>query len=157
MNLRLCLFLLVLGLSGCRTGHRAQWLDTQVPSNSETLVYETVHFSLEKAGYPIGIGADKGTRTVETGWYTSLAPLKGKGYRQRAHVTYQPVTEGRYGVRVRIERESNESLRPLDPRSAKWKSSPDNTREAKRVLQIVRSYLAREEIQIGPSKGKSFD
>ena len=157
MKLHLCLFSLVLGLPSCQTGHPPQWLDTQVPSNSETLVYETIHFSLDKAGYPIGIGADKGTRTIETGWYTSLAPLKGKGYRQRAHVTYQPVAEGRYGVQVRIERESNESLRPLDLRFAKWESSPDNTREAKRVLQIVRSFLARDEIEIGPAARKSFN
>jgi hypothetical protein len=151
------LLLLALSLSACRTSYPAQWTDSQVPSNSETLVYETLHFSLDKAGYPIGIGVDKGARMIETGWYTSLAPMKSKGFRQRAHVSYQPIEEGRYGVRVRVERETNESLRPLDMRFAKWESAPDNTREAQRITQIVRSYLARDEIDIGPSPGKAFD
>ena len=56
-----------------------------------------------------------------------------------------------------VVRYPDPAVEVLDPRFAKWESSPDNTREAKRILQIVRSYLARGEIQIGPSKGKSFD
>lgn len=151
------LLLCLLGLAACQTSHPPQWIDGSVPSRSETLVYETLHFSLDKAGYPIGIGVDKGARTIETGWTTSLAPLKGKGYRQRAHVRYAPVADDRYGVSVRIERESNESLRPLELRYAKWESAPDNVREAERVLQIVRSYLAREEIDIGPAPGRRFE
>jgi len=151
------LLLCVLGLAACRTSHPAQWIDSSVPSQSETLVYETLHFSLDKAGYPIGIGVDKGARTIETGWTTSLAPLKSKGYRQRAYVQYVPLEDDRYGVRVRVERESNESLRPLELRFAKWESAPDNVREAERILQIVRSYLARSEIEIGPAPSKRFD
>ena len=151
------LLLCVLGLAACQVSYPAQWIDSSVPSQSETLVYETLHFSLDKAGYPIGIGVDKGARTIETGWTTSLAPLKGKGYRQRAHVHYTPLENDRYGVRVRVERESNESLRHLELRFAKWESAPDNVREAERILQIVRSYLAREEIEIGPTPRKRFD
>ncbi len=144
-------------LSACRSSYPARWVDTRVPSPSETLLYETLRFAIDKAGYPVGIGVDRGARTIDTGWYMSLAPHKGQGFRQRAHVSYGPAEDGTYELRIRVERQSNESLRPLDPRYAKWESAPDNPQEAQRILQIVRSYLAREEIEIGPTPGKRFE
>ncbi len=136
----------------CQSSPDPIWVDAQVPSNSESLVYEVLHLSLQKAGYPIGIGSDRAARTIETGWYTSGSPFKGKGYRQRAHVSYAPIQEGRYGIQVRVERQTNESLRPLDPRFSKWEKAPDNGRESQRILQYVRSYLAGEDIEIGPGR-----
>ena len=49
-----------------------------------------------------------------------------------------------------VEKETNESLRPLDLRYVKWESAPDSQSESRRILQFVRSYLSREEIDIGP-------
>lgn len=140
---------LLLVLAAC-VHYPNQWVDSRVPSPSEPLMYQVLHMSLNKAGYPIGIGADKGERTIRTGWATSLAPFKGDGFRQRVHVEYTPRTEGGYAVRLRVERQTNESLRPLDPRFVKWKDAPDNVEEARRILQIVRSYQP-EDLEIGPA------
>ena len=148
---------LILGLGACKATYPEAWADTQVPSNSETTVYEALHLSLERSGYPIGIGVNKAARTIETGWYTSLAPLKSKGFRTRAHLAYEPVEDGRYMIRVRVERQTNESLRPLDPRYVKWEAAPDSQSESRRILQFVRSYLSREEIEIGPKPTRRFD
>lgn len=150
-----CLGLLAL-MSACKSSSPPVWVDTQVPSQSESLVYEVIHLSLQKAGYPIGTGADRGKRTIETGWYRSESPFKGKGYRQRAHVNYGPLGEGRYGVQIRVEKETNESMRPLDPRFAKWTSAPDDGREAQRILQYVRSFLSSGDIEIGPGPRKKL-
>jgi hypothetical protein len=142
-------------VSACSTTRAPVWVDTQVPSQSESLVYEVIHLSLQKAGYPIGTGADRAQRTIETGWYRSESPFKGKGYRQRAHVNYGPVEDGRYGIQIRVERETNESVRPLDPRFAKWTAAPDNGREAQRILQYVRAFLSSDDIEIGPGPRKT--
>ena len=147
-----------LATAACKATYPEAWLETKVPSNAETTVYEALHLSLERAGYPIGIGVNKSERTIETGWYTSLAPLKSKGFRARAHVTYAPIQdEGRYAINVRVERQTNESLRPLDPRYVKWEAAPDFESESRRILQFLRSYLSRDEIEIGPKPTRRFD
>ena len=131
--------------SGCHLFQRRivpRWVEARVATRSETVMYDVVHMSLHKAGYPVGIGADKAARRIVTGWYVSEAPFKGEGYRQKATVQYAPVAEDRFDVRVRVERETNESLRPLDPRYAKWEQAQDNVRDAERILQYVRSYLS---------------
>ncbi len=154
----LLLLLLAPGLGACFSSRPDPiWVDTQIESVSESVVYEVIHLSLQRAGYPVGIGADRAARQVVTGWLTSEAPFKGKGYRQKAHLTYEPSGEGSYDVSVRVEREVNQSLRPLDPRHAKWEPAPDNAREATRILQYVRSYLGGGRFEVGPRPGKRFD
>lgn len=162
MNMKRRTFLAV-GLMLCASCHlfnkkvRPQWVDSAVTSNSESLLYEVVHLSLQKAGYPVGIGADKGRREVVTGWYQSTAPFKSKGYRQKAYVNYEPAGENRFAVRVRVQRETNESFRPLDPRYAKWEEDEDNPQEAARILQYVKSFLAGDDdFEVGPGKGSTF-
>jgi len=94
-------------------------------------------------------------RTVTTGWRESTAPFKGKGWREKATVQYAPVGGGRFEVRIRVERETNESLRPLDPEYAKWKPAPDHPPSGQRVLQYVRSMLP-EELEVGDEPNSGF-
>lgn len=147
---------LLLGLCSCALFQRQihpRWTEGQVKSNSEGVLYEVIHVSLQKAGYPVGVGADRSARQVVSGWFTSGAPFKDKGYRQRATVEYAPnpsdVALGQFTIRVRIQREINESLRPLDPRYADWAETEDNLQEAERVLQYIVSFLAGGDLKVG--------
>lgn len=136
---------------------REEWVDAEVSTKSESVLYEVVHLSLQRAGYPVGIGADKGNRRIETGWFRSESPFRGKGYRQKATVSYEPAEDDTFTVRVRVQRETNESFRPLDPRYAKWEPAEDNPQEGRRILQYVRSYLVAEEpFDVGPEPGAQF-
>lgn len=142
ISVALCL---ALSLSACSAFQRQivpEWRDAEVRTSSETVIYEVVHLSLQKAGYPVGIGADRADRRIESGWFTSTAPFKGDGYRQKATVTYEPADLDSFKVAVRVQRETNESLRPLDPRYAEWEEADDNAAEAERILQYVRSFLS---------------
>ena len=129
---------------------RPVWVEGTVASDSESVLYEVIHISLQKAGYPVGIGADKGSRKVASGWFKSDYPFKGKGYRQMATVTYSPSEAGEFGIQVRVQRELNESFRPLDPRYADWEETDDNRTEAERILQYIRSFLAGDDLKVGP-------
>ena len=166
MNRRTWLYvapLLLLGLSSCDLFHRQihpRWTEGTVKCNSESVLYDVIHLSLENASYPVGMGADSGARQIVSGWFRSGAPFKGKGYRQRATVEYTPVanaeTRGEFSIRVRVQREINESFRPLDPRYADWKEAEDNPQEGERVLQYIRSFLADGNFKVGPKGAKRF-
>lgn len=149
----LALVLAASALPGCSAFQRKidpAWSDAEVETSSETVIYEVVHMSLQKAGYPVGIGADRAERRIETGWYLSEAPFKGDGYRQKAIVEYEPSGARSFRVSVRVRRETNESLRPLDPRYAEWTEAEDNVGESQRILQYVRSFLSDgSEFEVG--------
>ena len=77
-----------------------------------------------------------------------------KGFRERATVRLEPLPERRYGVHVRVERETNESLRPTDPVHAEWKSAADDEEAAQRLLQYVRSFMGGGSFDVGePRRG----
>jgi hypothetical protein len=166
MNRRTWLYaapLLLLGLSSCALFQRQihpRWMEDTVECNSESVLYDVILFSLENASYPVGSGADSGARQIVSGWFRSGAQVKGKGYRQRATIEYIPVPgatrRGEFSVRVRVQREINESFRPLDPRYADWQESQDNPEEGERVLQYIRSFLAQGNIEVGPKGAKRF-
>ncbi|GEM_PF-1542005 len=154
----LALLLLPWGFSSCSLLQRQiypRWVEGEVKSNSEGVLFDVIQVSLQKAGYPVGVGADRGARQVVSGWYSSGAPFKGKGYRQRATVEYShdaaPDSVGQFSIRVRIQREINDSFRPLDPRYADWTEAEDNPQEAERVLQYIRSFLVGGEFKLGPT------
>ena len=80
--------------------------------------------------------------SASTGWFVSLAPFKGQGYRERAHIRYERLAEGEFRVSARVERETNQALaRPLDISYADWKAAEDNTARARILLQRIRTYL----------------
>ncbi len=141
--------------------HDEIWSASTVQTQSESVLYEVIHVSLQKAGYPVGVGADRGARHVTSGWFRSGAPFRGKGYRQRVSVTYAPDVEsnipGQFLISVRTEREINQSFRPLDPRHVDWEQDSDNAVESERVLQYIRSFLAGGELEVNPKKSSQFD
>ena len=136
--------LAVFSSTGCHlfsTKPRPEWVSGEIPSQSEQVLREVVVLSLRKAGYPVGAGVDPGARTVSTGWRESAHAFKGKGWREKATVQYEPVDRGRFEVKIRVERETNESLRPLEPEYAKWTPAPDHPPAAQKVMQYLRSML----------------
>ncbi|MCP3914944.1 MAG: hypothetical protein GY711_05275 [bacterium] len=126
-----------------------EWVDGQVQTRSEKVLYDAILISLRKADYPVGMGADSGARKVVSGWLNSASPFKGKGYRQKATVTYEPVGADRFQVNVRVEREINDSFRPLDPSMADFKPAPDDTAHARVVLQFIVSNVGAPPMEIG--------
>ncbi len=155
MILRVLVVCLVLLTSSCSlfvAKIYPRWMEGEIKTDSESVLYEVIHISLQRAGYPVGTGADQGKRQLVTGWFVSEAPFKGKGYRQKATVEYRPTLEGVFAVRVRVQRETNESLRPLDPRTAKWEEDEDNPEAAEIVLQYVISFLAGDDLEVGPKQ-----
>ena len=54
-----------------------------------------------------------------------------------------------YTVAWDVERETNESLRPLDPTAAKWKQAEDEPGRARVVLQMVQSSVGVPPLEIG--------
>ena len=106
--------------------------------------------------FPVGAGANPNEREIHTGWKKSPAPFKGKGYRQRAHLVYRPSGDGRYSLQVRVEKERNESFRPLDPTHAKWEADDDDEELARIVLQYIRSTLGGEELNVGAKRVDPF-
>ncbi|MFT5049952.1 MAG: hypothetical protein ACI8QZ_001345 [Chlamydiales bacterium] len=132
-----------------------QWTESEVPSANEQVLREVVMVSLQRCGYPVGSGVDPGARTVATGWRESAHAFKGKGWREKATVMYRPSEDGHYQVRVRVERETNESLRPLDPAYAKWERSADHPPSADKVMQYLRSMLDSE-FEVGDGSPKPF-
>ncbi len=118
------------------------WEESQLAIMNQQVLFTGVVYALQKEGFPVGMGADAGKGHIETGWRVQQSPFKGKGFRERAHLRFEPAGDGLHSlVRVRVERETNESLRPLVQGSAKWERADDQTDVAQRVLQYAHSYL----------------
>lgn len=120
---------------------KEEWVESEVGTRSEQVLWEVALLSLDKAGFPVGLGADPASRRIESGWQRSLAPFKGAGWREKATIQYERLPDRRYQVRVRVQRETNESLRPLDLSFAKWTPRDDNTGRAKIIIQYLQGYL----------------
>ena len=141
----LCLFLLLPCLAGCQL-FRAEkpevWEESELAVMNQQVLFTGAVYALQKEGFPVGMGADAGKGMIETGWRVQQSPFKGKGFRERAYLEFAPSGDGLHStIRVRVLRETNESLRPLVQGSAKWERADDPVDVSRRVLQYAHSYL----------------
>jgi len=149
----LVVLLLAFGFSSCnlfRARHPEQWQRTIIQTPNQKVLFEGLVLALRKEDFKVGSGADAGAHQVVSGWRSHASPFKGRSYRERAIVLYELQEEGGFQVKVRVEREINQSIRPLLPNSAKWERAPDQPDVSKRVLQYVQSYLGGEWTAIEP-------
>lgn len=146
MNLRAPLVCVAIALAaflpGCATTTPAQWQSASVAVGNERLLLEVTEIALRKTGFPVGAGLDPTHLRATSGWKISLAPFKGKGWRERATVQYHRESNGKYLASVRVERERNDDIvRPMDLTYAQWESDPDNTERAGVLLHFVQALL----------------
>ena len=154
-HILLGLLLLVFGLSSCnlfRARHPEQWQQTTIDTQNQKNLFEGLVLALKKENFKVGSGADAGGHRVVSGWRSHASPFKGRSYRERAILLYEGTEDGRFLVRVRVERELNQSIRPLVPNSAKWERAPDQPDVSNRILHYVHSYLGGEWSPVEVSK-----
>ncbi|MFT7676157.1 MAG: hypothetical protein ACI8QC_000125 [Planctomycetota bacterium] len=119
-----------------------QWQEAELECSSAKAMFELSALALKKAGFTIGDGSDPAKSTLRSGWATSTSPFKSRGYRDKASVVFENLRPGWFVMKVRVERETNESFRPLEPEHANWEEAQDNPDAAMRVIQFARSILA---------------
>ena len=145
MRILLVLLILLPCLSGCqlfRKKHVEIWEESTIQVMNQQVVFTGAVYALQKEGFPVGMGADAGQGLIVTGWRVQESPFKGKGFRERATLRFAPGEDHASSVvRVRVERETNESFRPTVQGSAKWERDDDQKSAARRILQYVHSYL----------------
>jgi len=156
----LCVVALVCGvgsLPSCASSDSdAAWIEADVKADTERILWQVTVLALERNGYPIGSGVNPNELKAVSGWRTSLAPFKGDGFRDRAHVYWQRDAQDpkRWHAKVRVERQSNENLsKPLDISYAEWEDQPDDQERARLVLNTIKALLGGEfKLNGGPSR-----
>jgi len=127
----------------------AVWVPGEVQAQDDRLLLDVTALALQKSGFPIGTGVDPNTLTIRSGWHNSLAPFKGKGYRELCEVRYEKQGARKYKVAVRVRHEKNDDLhRPLDLSYAEWVPEADDVDRARIVLQHIHSLLDTD-IEVG--------
>ena len=128
---------------GCKSSEpEPAWRQGKVIASSERVLWEVTVLALEKSGFPLGSGLEPGKLDAKSGWMISLAPFRGKGFREQAEVRYTPLKDREYKVEVRVRREKNDDLvHPLDVSYAEWEPEADNAERAAIVLQYIKSML----------------
>lgn len=122
--------------------HPQVWQVDEIATDSQRVLWEVTAMSFQKHGFPTGTGLDPATMVATSGWKYDLAPFRGQGFRERAHIEFEPLDKGVYDVRLRIERENNmDMVRPLDLSYAEWKAAPDDEIEAKLLLLRIKSWI----------------
>ncbi len=158
----LSLALLAPGLSGCRVITQEFPVERTVDADSERILWDSLRMAVYNGKYPVGGGADPGTREIRSGWKLDLAPFKGKGFRTRAIVSYQPSSGERKGVTssavavgleafdvtIRVEKETNESLSPLNLDRANWTRADDDFQAARELMQTFHGLLGTAEFEL---------
>lgn len=132
-------------ISSCQIFYKTivpQWQEAELECTSSKAMFELSVLALDKAGFSIGEGSDPAKSTLRSGWATSTSPFKGRGFRDKAQVVYESLRPGWFLMKVRVERETNESFRPLEPEHSEWEPAQDNPDAALRVIQYARSLLA---------------
>ncbi len=128
----------------------ADWKETELSAPSETVLFKLALLAVESLGYPVAGGTDPHAGVIVSGWKASLAPFKGEGYRLRAELELSPVGSGRYKVRARVQKQTNEALvSPLDPARAEWEWAGDDPVQAEVLLQHVRSAVEPAKVPDG--------
>jgi len=150
---------LLLGLSlpaaACASFSREpepQWISKEVSSGNESLLMDCTALAIQKSGFPVSSGIDPGHLVAVSGWHISLAPFKGKGYREQCEVRYDRLSPGKYKVSIRVRHEKNDDiLHPLDLTYAHWVAEPDDIDRARAVMQHIQSLLGTG-VEITPSR-----
>jgi len=137
---------------GCVIEPPAQWSTGTVTASSERVLWQVTVLALEKTDFPVGSRMDPATLTAISGWRISLAPFKGKGFREQCEVHFTPKSPREYDVQVRVRREKNQDIvQPLDLTYAEWEPDEDDVERAGVVLQYIKSLLGNE-FNVGPKK-----
>jgi len=112
--------------------------------------------ALQKQGFPVGTGADPTTLEMTSGWKTSLAPFRGEGFREQAHVKFELVAPQRWKLQVRVERQTNMDVKhPMDASSAEWREEADDLDVSNMIVQRIRALLEEPlEVKAPPKKHK---
>ena len=132
-------------LPACQSSSKypEQWRTEEIDVPTDRLLWEVTVFALEKEGYPTGTDLNPTNLEAVSGWRYSLAPFRGKGRRERAHIHFEALGPKRYRLQVRVERENNmDPVRPMDLSYADWKEAPDNTDASLILVQRIRSWIA---------------
>jgi hypothetical protein len=153
MKMRRATLLALLLLGACATTSGSEdegaWVSDEISVVSERILWEVTVLSLQKHDFPIGSGVDPTTMRAVTGWRNDLAPFRGQGFRERAHVRYEAAGPNRYEVHVRVEHQNNMDItRPTDARYAQWEPGQDDTVEAGVILQRIKAWIG-EDFQVG--------
>jgi len=119
-----------------------RWVGGELKATSERVLWEATRLALQKNNFPVGAHMDEANLKAESGYTNSLAPFRGKGFRERCFVVWTRVGEGRWHLEVRVERDRNDDItHPLDISYADWQPDPDNEERARLVAQYIRSLL----------------
>jgi len=147
---------LVLWASSCAATNKEpepSWQTAEVFAPSDTVLWKLSLQSLQRMGFPLGAGLDRGAMTAETGWKMDLHPFSRKGQRTRAVLKMRPKERGVWMVQARVKLQVNKELgRPLDPRYADWEWKSDDVDAARILLQHVRSALGPRLAPYGSGK-----
>jgi hypothetical protein len=132
---------------GCASTPDEAWHEGSVTAPTERVLWQVTVLALERNDFPVGSGVNPSTLKAVSGWRVSLAPFKGDGYREQAHIewTRDESQAGRWNGRVRVHRQRNENLsKPLDISYAEWEDDPDDQDRARLLFNTVKALLGGE-------------
>jgi hypothetical protein len=141
----------LLALSAC-TGGRADTtgqVSRGFYSPDFDTVWEVAHAEMARGQFTVDVDASsKEGRILVSRWSLSLSPFAGKGYREKATVTFHevPGQPNRWTVEANVLREQNGAMvQPSNPVVAKWEN-PMRVPEKERLLMsnIERFFVPRD-------------
>ena len=140
------------GFVACISVNKEFPAERTISARTEFELWQALRIAVDMSDYPVGGGADPGEREIISGWKLDLAPYKGKGFRTRVLASYVPSKDAAsaepleaFDVTIRVEKDTNESYRSLDPSYADWQAAPDDLATAKTIMQRVQSLLGSGE------------
>jgi hypothetical protein len=142
---------------GCASTADEGWHEGSVTAPTERVLWQVTVLALERNDFPVGSGVNPATLKAVSGWRVSLAPFKGDGYREQAHIewTRDESQPGRWNGRVRVQRQRNENLsKPLDISYAEWEDDPDDVDRARLLFNTVKALLGGE-FKVEPREGRA--
>lgn len=148
---------LALALAACASFKAGppQVISGEVSAASERILWQIVALTLSHESFPVGTGFDPVDNTAVSGWRMSLAPFKGKGWREQAYIHYETIGPGQYRLDIRVTRQLNQDMaKPLDAGYADWEDAPDDVERAQVLLQGIRSWLAEDQPLAVPQSQK---
>lgn len=163
-------------IAGCGAKHKPLPVERIVQANTERDFWWALRSVVQELDYPVSpTGVDESARTLVSQWKESAAPFRGgpnsidrRSYRTRVSASYRKLRTSEIGeadqgelpkagidvdletyrVTVRVEREINESLRPMDARYADWKAAPDDERIANQIVFALQLKLGSEDFRL---------
>ncbi len=129
-------------------GPQERWAELEIKKIPSEELWDVAKGAMRHANFKIQ-EEDRARGVLASAWDLWLSPYARQEKRERATIQIEPAADGSFKLRVRVEKEINNSLSgTMNPEAADWTPTADDELRARAIVQ----YILLKTEDFGPSQ-----